>query len=104
MSGANPHESIEHVLTPFSVPPEFPEILRDLNRAILKAQPNDIIAFCADYFTKKNADESKQAAKPDYIQINESYTMQQSGDAAEEGAEEPDGGEGELVSLPPIEQ
>jgi Regulatory subunit of type II PKA R-subunit len=36
-----------------SVPPEFPEILKDLNRAILKAQPADILAFSATYFQTK---------------------------------------------------
>ena len=40
--------SLEHAPIPASVPPEFPEILRDLNRAILRAQPTDIIGFCAD--------------------------------------------------------
>ena len=48
--------SLEHAPIPASVPQEFPEILRDLNRAILKAQATDIIAFCADYFTKKKAE------------------------------------------------
>jgi hypothetical protein len=43
----------QHVPVPATIPEEFPEILRDLNRAILKAQPEDIIAFCADYFNKK---------------------------------------------------
>ena len=48
--------SLEHSPVPASVPAEFPEILRELNRAILRAQPSDIIGFCADYFTKKKAE------------------------------------------------
>jgi hypothetical protein len=40
---------------PPSVPAEFPEILRDLNREILKAQPENIISFCADYFNRKGS-------------------------------------------------
>jgi cAMP-dependent protein kinase regulator len=47
---ANP---VEHVPVPASIPAEFPEILRELNRAILKAQPSDIVQFCADYFNEK---------------------------------------------------
>lgn len=51
------NSSLDHATVPASVPPEFPEILRELNRAILKAQPGDIVGFCADYFTKKKAEE-----------------------------------------------
>jgi cAMP-dependent protein kinase regulator len=40
----------------FSVPPGFPEILKDLNREILRAQPKDIYQFCANYFDKKLID------------------------------------------------
>jgi cAMP-dependent protein kinase regulator len=47
----------EHIPVPATVPEGFPEILRDLNRAILKAQPDDIITFCAAYFTKKVKDQ-----------------------------------------------
>lgn len=43
----------DHVVSQASVPAEFPAILRDLNRVILKEQPADIISFCADYFNKK---------------------------------------------------
>jgi hypothetical protein len=45
--------ALEHAPIPASIPPEFPEILRDLSRAILKAQPTDIIKFCAEYFNTK---------------------------------------------------
>jgi hypothetical protein len=45
--------TVEHTPVPASVPAEFPEILRELNRAILKSQPSDIIQFCADYFNEK---------------------------------------------------
>jgi hypothetical protein len=40
----------------FSVPQGFPEILKDLNREILRAQPKDIYQFCASYFEKKLAE------------------------------------------------
>ena len=39
-----------------SVPPDFPSILNDLNRAILRAQPTDILEFCAEYFRLKTMD------------------------------------------------
>lgn len=55
-AAATNSSSLEHAPIPASVPPEFPEILRDLNRAILRAQPTDIIGFCADYFTKKKSE------------------------------------------------
>ncbi|KAI8817229.1 cyclic nucleotide-binding-like protein [Fimicolochytrium jonesii] len=37
----------------FTVPAEFPEILKDLNKEILRAQPQDIYQFCSNYFQKK---------------------------------------------------
>jgi cAMP-dependent protein kinase regulator len=37
----------------FTVPAAFPEILKDLNREVLRAQPKDIYQFCANYFHKK---------------------------------------------------
>ncbi|KNC97745.1 hypothetical protein, variant [Spizellomyces punctatus DAOM BR117] len=37
----------------FTVPAEFPEILKDLNRELLRAQPKDIYQFCANYFHRK---------------------------------------------------
>jgi hypothetical protein len=45
----------------FSVPSGFPEILKDLNREILRAQPKDIYQFCAAYFSKKL---TEQRTKP----------------------------------------
>ncbi|KAI8927704.1 cyclic nucleotide-binding-like protein [Entophlyctis helioformis] len=44
MSAPDPHAA---------VPADFPDILKELNRAILRAQPDDIYEFCADYFKKK---------------------------------------------------
>lgn len=43
----------------FTVPVGFPEILKDLNREILRAQPKDIYQFCAEYFGKKLSDQKK---------------------------------------------
>lgn len=36
-----------------SVPDNFAEILRDLSRAVLRAQPANVKAFCAEYFSQK---------------------------------------------------
>ncbi|KAJ3028258.1 UNVERIFIED_CONTAM: hypothetical protein HDU68_002065 [Siphonaria sp. JEL0065] len=44
----------------FAVPAEFPEILKDLNREVLRAQPKDIYQFCATYFHHKLADQRKE--------------------------------------------
>ena len=41
----------------FSVPAAFPEILKDLNREVLRAQPKDIYQFCSTYFHKKLAEQ-----------------------------------------------
>jgi cAMP-dependent protein kinase regulator len=37
----------------FTVPAAFPEILKDLNREVLRNQPKDIYQFCAAYFHRK---------------------------------------------------
>eukprot|EP00358_Blepharisma_japonicum_P000228 CAMPEP_0202949164 /NCGR_PEP_ID=MMETSP1395-20130829/15032_1 /ASSEMBLY_ACC=CAM_ASM_000871 /TAXON_ID=5961 /ORGANISM="Blepharisma japonicum, Strain Stock R1072" /LENGTH=229 /DNA_ID=CAMNT_0049651941 /DNA_START=1 /DNA_END=690 /DNA_ORIENTATION=+ len=42
-------------LQQFPIPPEFPNILRDLTREILRLQPQDIIVFAAEYFKCKQA-------------------------------------------------
>ncbi|CAG9330368.1 unnamed protein product [Blepharisma stoltei] len=42
-------------LQQFPIPPEFPNILRDLTREILRLQPQDIIKFAAEYFKCKQA-------------------------------------------------
>ncbi|KAJ3113224.1 hypothetical protein HK100_002055 [Physocladia obscura] len=44
----------------FAVPAEFPEILKDLNREVLRAQPKDIYQFCATYFHNKLAEQRKE--------------------------------------------
>ncbi|KAJ3032489.1 hypothetical protein HDV00_007454 [Rhizophlyctis rosea] len=41
----------------FTVPAAFPDILKDLNREVLRSQPKDIYQFCADYFHKKLAEQ-----------------------------------------------
>ncbi|KAJ3001574.1 hypothetical protein HKX48_002808, partial [Thoreauomyces humboldtii] len=41
----------------FSVPAEFPEILKDLNKEILRSQPPDIYQFCSNYFQKRLEDQ-----------------------------------------------
>ena len=41
----------------FTVPAAFPEILKDLNREVLRNQPKDIYQFCADYFHQKLAEQ-----------------------------------------------
>ena len=40
-------------LQKFPVPEEFPEILADLTKAILKEQPADIIEYSYHYFKNK---------------------------------------------------
>ncbi|KAI8800558.1 cyclic nucleotide-binding-like protein [Cladochytrium replicatum] len=42
---------------PSTVQSVFPEILKDLNREVLRAQPQDIYQFCANYFNQKLAEE-----------------------------------------------
>lgn len=37
----------------FSIPTGFHDVLKDLNREILREQPKDIIQYCANYFAKK---------------------------------------------------
>jgi CRP-like cAMP-binding protein len=70
---ANPKS---HVPVPATIPEEFPEILRDLNRSILREQPDDIVSFCAAYFTKKITERSSQDAKGNnYQKINENYKL-----------------------------
>ncbi|KAJ3294636.1 hypothetical protein HK104_003454 [Borealophlyctis nickersoniae] len=41
----------------FTVPAAFPEILKELNREVLRHQPKDIYQFCADYFHKQLAEQ-----------------------------------------------
>ena len=40
-------------LQQYPIPPEFPHILRDLTREILRLQPQNIIEFSAKYFKCK---------------------------------------------------
>ena len=41
--------------TSHTIPPEFPEVLKDFVREILREQPQNIYAFGADYFRDKAA-------------------------------------------------
>jgi hypothetical protein len=41
-------------LQKFPVPEGFPEILHDFTREILRDQPDDIIAYAAEYFASLN--------------------------------------------------
>jgi cAMP-dependent protein kinase regulator len=45
------------------VPPGFPELLKDLNREVLRAQPSDIYSFCANYFSRKLKERGTSGAK-----------------------------------------
>ena len=38
----------------YSIPSGFPEILKDLSREVIRAQPNDVVEFCAKYFDVKS--------------------------------------------------
>ncbi|KAJ3116304.1 hypothetical protein HDU96_009960 [Phlyctochytrium bullatum] len=40
-----------------TVPAAFPDILKDLNREVIRAQPADIYQFCSDYFYRKLAEQ-----------------------------------------------
>ncbi|KAJ3108559.1 hypothetical protein HDU97_000841 [Phlyctochytrium planicorne] len=40
-----------------TVPAAFPEILKDLNREVIREQPKDIYQFCANYFFQKLAEQ-----------------------------------------------
>ncbi len=42
----------------FQIPAEFPEILRNLTREILRDQPKDINKFACEYFEKLKQDRS----------------------------------------------
>ncbi|KAI8915982.1 cyclic nucleotide-binding-like protein [Gorgonomyces haynaldii] len=75
--------------TSATVPAEFPEVLRDLNRAILKQQPQDILGFCAQYFADK-VKERKQPEKQE-MQVDEHEPLTDDDDDEEE----------ELPELPP---
>ncbi|KAL7746355.1 hypothetical protein RI367_008285 [Sorochytrium milnesiophthora] len=44
----------------FSIPPELPEIIKSLTREVLRAQPDDIIQFCATYFSQQLSAQHKQ--------------------------------------------
>ena len=43
-----------------TAPQVFPEVLKELNREILRAQPVDLYQFCANHFAKKLELQRKQ--------------------------------------------
>jgi len=46
-------QSVTKYSKEFSIPPEFPELLRDLTREILRNQPKDINRFAYDFFSNE---------------------------------------------------
>ena len=48
----------------YSIPSGFPEILKDLSREVIRAQPNDVVEFCAKYFDVKSG---RKPASPGMI-------------------------------------
>ena len=58
------------------VPAEFPEILRELNRAILRDKPEDIYSFSAAYFRKRITEIKNMASKAFFIVISILTTFQ----------------------------
>ncbi|KAJ3116648.1 hypothetical protein HDU96_009101 [Phlyctochytrium bullatum] len=72
--------------TALTVPAAFPEILKDLNREVLRHQPKDIYQFCATYFHKKLAEQrSKLGGAPH----NETHHAHETHDAPSDPANEP---------------
>ena len=49
----------------FQIPAEFPEILRNLTREILRDQPKDINKYAFEYFEKLKQDRSLAAVTDD---------------------------------------
>ncbi|RKO96795.1 hypothetical protein CAUPRSCDRAFT_11511 [Caulochytrium protostelioides] len=37
----------------FTIPSAFPDVLKDLNREVLRSQPADLLQFCANYFQRR---------------------------------------------------
>jgi hypothetical protein len=71
----------------FSIPTGFDNVLKDLNREILRDQPTDIIQYCATYFTAKLKEEKRPGISfvslmP--VEINMSEKEQDAVPAAEE--------------------
>ena len=50
----------------FQIPPDFPEILRDLTREVLRSQPKDINAFAHQYFKKKREERALTQVSDDF--------------------------------------
>ena len=46
------------------VPEDLPEILKDYSKEVIRNNPNDIIKFSKEYFTRKAAEQKVRAGKP----------------------------------------
>ncbi|KAI8840252.1 cyclic nucleotide-binding-like protein [Chytridium lagenaria] len=55
-------QSQDHV----TVPGVFPEILKDLNREVIRTQPEDVYQFCADYFFRKLSEQRVKLLNMEY--------------------------------------
>lgn len=44
------------------VPEELPEILKDYSKEVIRSNPNDIVKFSKEYFTRKAAENKVRAA------------------------------------------
>eukprot|EP00842_Homolaphlyctis_polyrhiza_P006098 jgi/Hompol1/648/HPOL_001481-RA len=92
----------EHTESP-TVPSDFPDILKELNRAILRSQPADIYEFCAEYFRKKIVERQGPAHNEAYFaSIQNSYVMPSKEDTTEHHEHEPfSDDEEDEAELPP---
>lgn len=54
-------EAIEHLYSveQVPIPPELPEILKQYSKAVIRAQPNDVLGFSVLYFGKLASSNSK---------------------------------------------
>ena len=47
----------------FTIPQDFPMLLKNFTREVLRSQPEDIYAFGASYFSELAADQVKERAE-----------------------------------------
>lgn len=90
----------------FSVPAAFPAILKDLNKEVLKAQPDDIYQFCANYFQKKLAEQRQQlivsvTVSNEKLNTVEDMQTEENHEEEEEASEEEEDDEEEYVDPTP---
>ena len=57
------------------VPEDLPEILKDYSKEVIRNNPNDIIKFRKEYFTRKAAEQKVRAGKPagHWDRVNNKY-------------------------------